>query len=948
MGKFVPIGQVKNGHAVITSSRGSFTPIGDVRAGASATPSEPDHGGGGGVLGAVEGVGEGLYSTARHVGGGLYETGKTVGKTYYYDARYGPTSKKATAQRKQLANLEGAVAQGTYESVRHPLRSPADSALTALGLLSGGAGLVARGAEAAKAVRAAEDATKLGKATKAVDAFTSKPKPGTRAFTHDNVTVRVPASRNAAVRAAQRQVIDPLRHHFSDVPVLGSAATVGKQIRRQQMYDKRLADAVGADFVHAAKAAGMLKRNKKTGRVAQDALARQHAMRVVAEGVPITQRLKTHEDYLNRGYTASAQTDAEIAAMKAKNFYQGHNEQLALNKAASRYVKTIRDHDGNLVPTFTRAAHNAGVAKAYSSLTQMAGNREDLLQRIGKLAEESKAGRYSAPGREFFGQGQDFAGGEVRIPTVPRGKVPKSKSDLPQVGNQGVVNGVPRAIASLYKPYLGKAYKAGAIRNDVVKLMHESWQEAQRYYTLIQVTDRLRSAAKTFKSSEHDILMKTDELPGGLPMKEARGIADEAHTDPSKLAELAYKYESVRQQFFPDTVGGASVRAPVGETAPPGYAWVDSRLLGGLNERNPLLGFYGNKTARGVLRVNDAINNATKLSILYLKPAYIAPNLLGNVAMNVVQQGFAAPRNLARAARLNAEADPAVVNKLLHLMGEGLTGSLESEAGVTAKAVNKAAGFYGKLVDVYPRLAAILHEAELEGFKTAEQLKSLVEDAANSAKLHEIAQRANQEIIDYGDLNNFERSIVRRVIFFYPWVKGATKWTVHFVADHPIQAAAVSQIADIGKQAQQQAFPFPLPSWAESLIPVGEKNGYPTTINPSGISVLSTPADVALAISALARKNPAAAQQAAGMLTPAFAFAGDAVHTGVKQAVAKQIEGSPAAAALGLAGPSKTFPAERTNPEKILLYLLGSGITPRETNPAVLQRSGYLERHPRK
>src|SRR5204862_1278453 len=94
---------------------------------------------------------------------------------------------------------------------------------------------------------------------------------------------------------------------------------------------------------------------------------------------------------------------------------------------------------------------------------------------------------------------------------------------------------------------------------------------------------------------------------------------------------------------------------------------------------------------------------------------------------------------------------------------------------------------------------------------------------------------------DYGDLGPVEASIVRRVIFFYPWVKGATKWTVHFVEEHPVQAAVATQVAKQGKQKQREALGDKLPLWASGLIPTG--NG--KTVNPAGLSALSTPAELA-------------------------------------------------------------------------------------------------------
>jgi hypothetical protein len=177
------------------------------------------------------------------------------------------------------------------------------------------------------------------------------------------------------------------------------------------------------------------------------------------------------------------------------------------------------------------------------------------------------------------------------------------------------------------------------------------------------------------------------------------------------LPGSSHGYETMRQALFP--MGqGQRVEEFVGI---PGVRFVDRRLLGGLDKPNPLLGLMQHGTVRGSVAVLDAINNATRLSVLYLKPAYLAPNLVGNVGMNIVQQGFAAPRNLRNAARLNAEAGPDVVAGVDALMGEGISGALSSQLGPLSQATHFGARQWSRIVDLLPRRAAFLHEAYREG-----------------------------------------------------------------------------------------------------------------------------------------------------------------------------------------------------------------------------------------
>jgi hypothetical protein len=54
----------------------------------------------------------------------------------------------------------------------------------------------------------------------------------------------------------------------------------------------------------------------------------------------------------------------------------------------------------------------------------------------------------------------------------------------------------------------------------------------------------------------------------------------------------------------------------------------------------------------------------------------------------------------------------------------------------------------------------------------------------------------------------------------YPWQKGATKYAGHFLRDHPVQAAALAQAGEIGKQQSDEAFGA-VPSYLNGIIPVG-------------------------------------------------------------------------------------------------------------------------------
>jgi hypothetical protein len=155
--------------------------------------------------------------------------------------------------------------------------------------------------------------------------------------------------------------------------------------------------------------------------------------------------------------------------------------------------------------------------------------------------------------------------------------------------------------------------------------------------------------------------------------------------------------------------------------------------------------------------------------------------------------------NLARAARLGAQLDRVHVATIDLLMHHGFSQSIGG----------KVADFYGHIIDQIPRGAAFLHEARREGFKTPQQIAHLIDrartDEAAFHKLDLIARKANDALIDYDRMSNFEKDVIRQVIFFYPWVRGATRYTARFALEHPYQALNAAGLGQHGEPAGLQA-----------------------------------------------------------------------------------------------------------------------------------------------
>lgn len=906
-------------------------------------------GGGGGWLGHLahetghiaSNLGTGLVMDAIHTPAGfqkLIADSATSVKQQFEPMHMGQPSALTLDIRNMAKQTKLSVSDPHYMA-----EHPDQTLLNVFALATGGAG-------AAERIGLAGEAAKAGDLGGTLKALTTKPAPVTRLISHDGFSVELPAADNPLTRTVQKAT-GALREKFPDVPMVSTAVKAGKANARNVRIDQRINEVPISDMIGKSKEAGLLTRGKNVGKLGtlgkltDDALARQQAIRVVAEGVPTDTRIATHERFIRDGKSSQAQ-HPEIRAMRDRTFMAGHNEQIKLNTLAQKYL----DETGP-TPKLT----DPKMQEAYDAMKKVATNREQLLDRINSLDPEIAKGRLSKPG-QLFTNDPKFAGGEMRIKTVPKYKGSKS-TQIRYGASHGL--GEVQTPGSLTHAYSGAAYAGGAIDTNVVKLMAESGLEAQKFWTLLHVADGLKGAAKDLPETKYDIPMVTQKLPGRPSLAEAQLRMEDDRTAPEQMASMSHGYEGVRQALFPSHGRDASGLAttPVshfdeaGNPVPiPGIKFVDERLLGGLDKASPLLDLMEHPNfVRGVNTV-DAINNASKIAILYLKPAYVAPNLLSNVAMNFVQQGFSAPANLARAAKLWKSADPETVRLVLAGAGEGKISVLDSSVGRASKAAHAAAGFWQKPVDVIPRLASFLYEARRDGITSDAELKQLFKNPAQADKLRQIALRANDSMIDFGNLSPIERNIISRTIFFYPWVKGSAKWLGRLPIEHPLVAGSSGVLGPLGQNKQASALGPNIPAWAEGNVPIGGNgpHGLPKSWDPFTVTPWVQSGDLIQSIMALATGHPGeAASSIPDMLSPALGSAVTALsgHPGkaLKSLYAQLPPVVDTQQAMGKG--SKTYPNEGTFWQALGRYLLGTGMIPRETDPGELEKSAYLSKH---
>lgn len=247
----------------------------------------------------------------------------------------------------------------------------------------------------------------------------------------------------------------------------------------------------------------------------------------------------------------------------------------------------------------------------------------------------------------------------------------------------------------------------------------------------------------------------------------------------------------------------------------------------------------------------DTMNQLAQIGVLYLKPAYLPPNLLGQILFTTIDHSWN-PIAIARSFKMQREflSHPEGREFLKQQragMGEGMYQSAAPERGASKK-ISRVHGAlargYGKVIDTPFRDASFFNEAWREGFTRPEQIIQLLKSQPGSELYNlklKVFRNANRNIVDYGRLNKTEKILIRRAVFFYPWIKGSTIWAARTASEHPIQMTAMAQMGREGAERSEEIL-GEVPSYMQGIFPVGEREvpglgKLPRVINPLSFSV---------------------------------------------------------------------------------------------------------------
>lgn len=621
---------------------------------------------------------------------------------------------------------------------------------------------------------------------------------------------------------------------------------------------------------------------------------------------------KRHETFMEKAYRtmfAEKLTPADLAEQRARNQLKGKfNKQQSgrtrtgrLSGAAGadkvqRIPKTIKEEYQQMVedrvdrmlaksnhPSAKRmVAERARITELRDALQPLPGEKVD----VGKLGKVVSAKYESmSPRLHRLGGALSYANDEVQrlqaraaARVKPTGiigqeqfKASPNAVYVPDVGTKGGASGrlasvgaqgtVGHPLSPFKAGYTGGAKRAGREPLNTTKAVAQSNLAATRFVRLLGLRQKLEKAATPEPRFKNDIAVRLDNIGAHerLPAQAREFLENPRELTPDEGARM---FEKLRKSIILAPEDAAEFQR-LHEQGKIGY--VPAKLLGDLAKpATPLSSGIG-KVPTAIL---DAINNAERVGILYTKPAYAVPNALGNLALTLIQQGFAAPRNIAFASRMHWQLGAEATSRIDTLVGEGVVAALESEQGLGAVATQKMAHIWSRGVDRPFRRAAFAYEAKVAGYRSPTQIHDLLYNPAKHSDLMNVVKRANRSLIDYGRLSSRERQYVRRLIFFYPWVKGSTLYAGHFLAEHPVKAAVAGQVARYGQQKADQST-GEKPSYLEGTFQAGGG-----LVNPTSAAIFQTPAQ---ALSAAASVFPGGpnnrASLPANLMTPGLELA---------------------------------------------------------------------------
>lgn len=359
-----------------------------------------------------------------------------------------------------------------------------------------------------------------------------------------------------------------------------------------------------------------------------------------------------------------------------------------------------------------------------------------------------------------------------------------------------------------------------------------------------QVRKQLLAASTELPGTTRDQAIKIDPDVNATPALRRMydimaGMDEDVQWRPGRLDEElnVEAAMSLQEDMFPGILNGepamvVAARAMSEQTPIPNIRWVSPEMIERLEILNkPAVGIdsMADSWLKTSLKVGattiDGLNDLGRAMITYFNPAYVPMNLAGNITMALIHQGWHAPHNIARAALLHRSMAPEHRALIDELMGTGFAQNIgfSLNSKVVQETTSQIGHFLGMAIDLIPRRSAWLFEANKAGYETEAKIVALLKkartDEAAGDIVHGISMRAKEAMVDFERMSELEKR-VGRWILFYPWLRGATRYTVRLAMDKPLVFAFLVGLHDQAAQNADEKL-GDRPAYAKETFPIG-------------------------------------------------------------------------------------------------------------------------------
>lgn len=569
-----------------------------------------------------------------------------------------------------------------------------------------------------------------------------------------------------------------------------------------------------------------------------------------------------------------------------------------------------------------------------------------------------------------------FVGGESALP----GRTHISYRSSEKAGEPGVLSaaqrkqiGNPASPISKTQRFTGENIAQGKIPKNVFLSTAKHTRQIAKFKNTLSLRRAIwESDMSPLKRSKDDILMRA-------PGKEAKPLSEQMHLalgdvhaalhDHASLEEihagtqegLAALHQWLNQHILDQA--DASKAHAIGTRAQEGYGWVNRHLAEQL-QKDAAPRATGVRTLPGKLM--DNTNAAVTALTVYFKLGHAFTRVFTNAATNIMQ-GSLRPDQYAKNLGLWRSLSKAEQDRLVAAAGQQGFAALPVEAGTegpisraVAGAARGGARVWAQYADRYFRANSLMYELRKIGYDTPESVSKALDAIQQSghgmpahewSKVSAAFRRADREAISYDRLNESEKKYLARAIWFYPWVKGSTAFTMRSIIEHPWKMAASGQAGVVGRKEQLKML-GPVPSYEQGLIDVGgnQKNN-PYTVDMNTFSPVGTAGqllNVPQTHGALAGQLNPVAGSLVGLATGTNSY-GEPSNNPYMDALQNLLSSTPesqlyeaAHRGSGKKQAGRMFPATSWQ-SSLLRYGLGPGLARRPTNKAALAKAAARE-----